>query len=142
MSVSSILGQKGRRVITGRAEQTLSDICELLATNKIGAVVLTDADMRIEGIISERDIVRAIAQEGPGVLAAPASGQMSRNVMTASESDTVDVILGRMSEGRFRHMPVVRDGKLIGVVSIGDIVKRKIEHAEREAEELRRYIVA
>jgi len=142
MSVSSILGQKGRRVITGRAEQTLSDICELLATNKIGAVVLTDADMRIEGIISERDIVRAVAQEGPGVLAAPASGQMSRNVMTASESDTVDVILGRMSEGRFRHMPVVRDGKLIGVVSIGDIVKRKIEHAEREAEELRRYIVA
>jgi len=140
MTVSSILGQKGRRVITGRADQSLSEICELLAANKIGAVVLTDADMRIEGILSERDIVRAVAQEGAGVLSTPASGQMSRNVITATENDTVDAVMGRMSEGRFRHMPVVRDGKLIGVVSIGDIVKRKIEHAEREAAEMRAYI--
>ena len=140
MTVSSILGQKGRRVITGRADQSLSEICELLAANKIGAVVLTDADMRIEGILSERDIVLAVAQEGAGVLSTPASGQMSRNVITATENDTVDAVMGRMSEGRFRHMPVVRDGKLIGVVSIGDIVKRKIEHAEREAAEMRAYI--
>jgi len=140
MTVSSILGQKDRRVITARAEQSLSEICELLAAHKIGAVVLTDPDTRIEGILSERDIVRAIAQEGAGVLSTPASGQMSRNVITASESDTVDAVMGRMSQGRFRHMPVVRDGKLIGVVSIGDIVKRKIEHAEREAAEIRAYI--
>ncbi len=140
MTVSSILGQKGRQVITARAEQTLSEICELLTTNKIGAVVLTDGDMRIQGILSERDIVRAIAQEGAGVLSTPASGQMSRNVMTASEGDTVDAVMSRMSAGRFRHMPVVRDGRLIGVVSIGDIVKRKIEHAEREAAEIRAYI--
>jgi CBS domain-containing protein len=140
MTVASILSQKGRRVITARADQTLTEICELLAANKIGAVVLTDADMRIEGILSERDIVRAIAQEGAGVLATPASGQMSRTVITATDSDTVDVVMNRMSQGRFRHMPVVRDEKLIGVVSIGDIVKRKIEHAEREAEEMRAYI--
>jgi CBS domain-containing protein len=140
MTVSSILGQKGRRVITGRAEQSLAEICELLAQHKIGAVVLTDADMRIEGIVSERDIVRAIAQEGAGVLSTPASGQMSRNVVTADEADTVDAVMGRMSQGRFRHMPVVREGRLIGVVSIGDIVKRKIEHAEREAAEIRAYI--
>jgi CBS domain-containing protein len=140
MTVSSILGQKDRRVVTARAEQSLSEICELLAANKIGAVVLTSPDMRIEGILSERDIVRAIAQEGAGVLSTPAGGQMSRNVITAGESDTVDAVMGRMSQGRFRHMPVVRDGKLIGVVSIGDIVKRKIEHAEREAAEIRAYI--
>ncbi len=140
MSISSILGQKGRQVITARANQTLQEICELLAANRIGAVVLTDDDMHIEGILSERDIVRAISQEGPGVLATPAQGQMSRNVVTAQEKDTVDAVLGRMSEGRFRHMPVVRDGRLIGVVSIGDIVKRKIEHAEREAAEIRNYI--
>ena len=140
MTVSSILGQKGRQVITARVEQTLSEICELLTTNKIGAVVLTDDDQRIQGILSERDIVRAIAQEGPGVLSTPASGQMSRNVITAAESDTVDTVMSRMSAGRFRHMPVVRDGRLIGVVSIGDIVKRKIEHAEREAAEIRAYI--
>jgi CBS domain-containing protein len=140
MTVSSILGQKGRRVIIAKADQTLMEICELLAANKIGAVVLTDADMRIEGILSERDIVRAIAQEGHGVLASPASTQMSRQVVTATETDTVETVMGRMSQGRFRHMPVVRDGRLIGVVSIGDIVKRKIEQAEREAAEIRNYI--
>ena len=74
------------------------------------------------------------------MLSTPASGQMSRQVITASERDTVDQVMGRMSEGRFRHMPVVRDGRLIGVVSIGDIVKRKIEQAEREAAEIRNYI--
>jgi CBS domain-containing protein len=142
MTVSSILDQKGRRIITGRAEQRLSEICELLAGNKIGAVVLTDDAMRIEGIVSERDIVRAIAQEGPGVLATPASGQMSRNVVTANETDTVEFVMGRMSEGRFRHMPVVRDGKLIGVISIGDIVKRRIEQTELETQALREYIRA
>jgi CBS domain-containing protein len=140
MTVSSILSQKGRSVITARAEQSLSEICELLAANKIGAVVLTDPDMRIEGIVSERDIVRAIAQEGPGVLSTPASGQMSRNVITANEIDTVDTVMARMTQGRFRHMPVVRDGKLIGVVSIGDVVKRKIEHVEQEAADIRSYI--
>jgi CBS domain-containing protein len=118
------------------------EVAEILSTNRIGAVVLTDDDMRIEGILSERDIVRAIAQEGPGVLSSPASGQMSRNVMTAHETDTVEAVMGRMSDGRFRHMPVTRDGRLIGVISIGDIVKRKIEQTEREAADLRAYITA
>ncbi|MDR3436037.1 CBS domain-containing protein, partial [Telmatospirillum sp.] len=103
-------------------------------------VVLTDGDMHIDGILSERDIVRAIAQEGAAVLAMPASGQMSRHVVTAREQDTIEQVMGRMSEGRFRHMPVVRDGRLIGVVSIGDVVKLKIEQAEREAAEIRAYI--
>ena len=141
-TVANILSQKGRRVITARAEQTLAEICDLLAANKIGAVVLTDSDMHIDGILSERDIVRAIAQEGPAVLAMPASGHMSRNVVTAREQDTIEQVMGRMSEGRFRHMPIVRDGRLIGVVSIGDVVKLKIEQAEREAAEIRAYIAA
>ncbi len=142
MTVASILSQKDRRTVTARAHQSLQEIAEVLATNRIGAVVLVDDDMRIEGILSERDIVRAIANEGPGVLATPASGQMSRNVMTAREADTVEAVMNRMSEGRFRHMPVTRDGRLVGVVSIGDIVKRKIEQAEREAADLKAYITA
>lgn len=142
MTVASILSQKDRRIVTARAHQSLQEIAEVLATNRIGAVVLVDDDMRIEGIVSERDIVRAIANEGPGVLSTPVSGQMSRNVMTAREADTVEAVMNRMSEGRFRHMPVTRDGRLIGVVSIGDIVKRKIEQAEREAADLKAYITA
>ena len=140
MTVSSILGQKGRKVVTARATHRLQDVCELLAANRIGAVVVVDDDMRIEGIISERDIVRAVAQEGAGVLSTSVAGQMSRSVVTAQERDTVETVMNRMSEGRFRHMPVVRDGRLIGVVSIGDIVKRKIEQTEREAAEIRNYI--
>ncbi len=142
MTVASILSQKDRRTVTARAHQSLQEIAEVLATNRIGAVVLVDDDMRIEGILSERDIVRAIANEGPGVLSTPASGQMSRNVMTAREADTVEAVMNRMSEGRFRHMPVTRDGRLVGVVSIGDIVKRKIEQTEREAADLKAYITA
>ena len=142
MTVASILSQKDRRTVTARAHQSLQEIAEVLATNRIGAVVLVDDDMRIEGILSERDIVRAIANEGPGVLSTPASGQISRNVMTAREADTVEAVMNRMSEGRFRHMPVTRDGRLVGVVSIGDIVKRKIEQTEREAADLKAYITA
>lgn len=142
MTVASILSQKDRRTVTARAHQSLQEIAEVLATNRIGAVVLVDDDMRIEGILSERDIVRAIANEGPGVLSTPVSGQMSRNVMTARETDTVEAVMNRMSEGRFRHMPVTRDGRLVGVVSIGDIVKRKIEQTEREAADLKAYITA
>ena len=140
MTVAAILSQKGRQVVTMGPKQTLREVCETLATHKIGAVVLTDVDGRIAGILSERDIVRALAAEGAGALDRSADGFMSSKVVTCSEKETTDQVLGRMTAGRFRHMPVVRDDRLIGLVSIGDVVARRIELAEREAAEMRAYI--
>ena len=140
MTVSAILSQKGRQVVTMGPKQLLREVCEALATHKIGAVVLVDAHGRIAGIISERDIVRALAKDGAAALDEAAEVFMSSKVVTCTERDTTDQVLGRMTTGRFRHMPVVRDARLIGVVSIGDVVARRIELAEREAAEMRAYI--
>ncbi len=140
MTVKTILSEKGRTVITERPSAKLIDVCQTLAKHKIGAVVLVEDGDRIAGILSERDVVRALSQEGSAALDRPAATYMSAKVVTAHEEDTIDEVMGRMSQGRFRHMPITRNGKLIGVVSIGDVVKRKIEHAEREANEIRNYI--
>ncbi len=140
MTVAAILSQKGRQVVTMGPKQPLREVCETLATHKIGAVVLIDAHGRIAGILSERDIVRALAGEGAAALDRPAEAFMSTKVVTCTEAETTDQLLGRMTQGRFRHMPVVRDERLIGVVSIGDVVARRIELAEREAAEMRAYI--
>lgn len=140
MTVKVILSDKGRRVVTQQPDATMAEICETLASNRIGAVVLVNADQGIVGIISERDVVRALAQEGPGALAQKASAYMSRDVITCHEEDTTHDVMQKMTTGRFRHMPVVKAGRLIGVVSIGDVVKRRIEQAEREAAEIRNYI--
>lgn len=140
MTVAAILSQKGRQVVTMGPKQTLREVCETLATHRIGAVVLIDPFGRIAGILSERDIVRALAAEGGAVLDRPAEAFMSTKVVTCSEKDTVDQVLQRMTDGRFRHMPVVRDDRLLGFVSIGDVVKRRLEHVEREAADMRAYI--
>ncbi|TBW33086.1 CBS domain-containing protein [Siculibacillus lacustris] len=140
MTVAAILSQKGRQVITMVPKQTLAEVCETLATHRIGAVVLIDGDGRIAGIVSERDIVRALAAEGATALQRPAATYMSAKVVTCTERDTTDQVLQRMTSGRFRHMPVVREDRLIGVISIGDVVARRIELAEREAADMRAYI--
>ena len=140
MTVSAILSQKGRQVVTMGPKQALREVCETLTAHKIGAVVLIDAEGRIAGILSERDIVRALAGEGASALDRPAEAYMSSKVVTCSEKETTDQVLGRMTAGRFRHMPVVREDRLIGVISIGDVVARRIELAEREAAEMRAYI--
>ncbi|MDK9695229.1 MAG: CBS domain-containing protein [Siculibacillus sp.] len=142
MTVAAILSQKGRQVVTMGPKQPLREVCDTLATHKIGAVVLIDAHGRIAGILSERDIVRALANDGAGALDRSADVYMSTKVVTCTESETTDQVLGRMTTGRFRHMPVVRDDRLIGVISIGDVVARRIELAEREAAEMRAYISA
>ena len=103
-------------------------------------MVLIDAHGRIAGILSERDIVRALAGEGAAALDSPAEAYMSAKVVTCTEKETTDQVLGRMTQGRFRHVPVVRDERLIGLISIGDVVARRIELAEREAAEMRAYI--
>jgi len=140
MTVAAILSQKGRQVVTMGPKQTLREVCETLATHKIGAVVLIDGQGHIAGILSERDIVRALAGEGAAALDRAAESYMSAKVMTCSESETTDKVLGRMTTGRFRHMPVVREDRLIGVISIGDVVARRIALAEEEAAHMRAYI--
>lgn len=140
MTVQAILGQKGRQVVTMGPKQTLREVCETLALHKIGAVVLIDAHGGIVGIVSERDIVRALAAEGGKALDEPVEAYMSSKVVTCSESETTDRVLERMTAGRFRHMPVVRSDRLIGLISIGDVVARRIALAEEEAAHMRAYI--
>ncbi len=140
MTVQAILGQKGRQVVTMGPKQTLREVCETLALHKIGAVVLIDAHGGIVGIVSERDVVRALAAEGAKALDEPVEAYMSAKVVTCSESETTDQVLGRMTNGRFRHMPVVRSDRLIGLISIGDVVARRIALAEQEAAQMRAYI--
>ena len=140
MTVAAILSDKGRDVITASPEATLSEICETLAVRKIGAIVLTGGDGSIAGIVSERDIVRAVASGGAGALETAVADHMTRSVITCSPQDTINEVMERMTQGRFRHLPVMTDGALVGVISIGDVVKIRIAMAEQEAAEMRSYI--
>ena len=140
MTVKSILDAKGRDVVTLGPDETLAQAAGLLAEKRIGAVVVTDAAGRILGILSERDIVRVIGQSGAQALEMRVSGVMTGKVTTCRESHTVNHVMEVMTRGRFRHLPVEKDGRLDGIVSIGDVVKRRIEEALREAEQIREYI--
>ena len=140
MTVAAILKEKGRDVVTAHPGATLADICALLTDKRIGAVVLTDKSGGVKGIVSERDVVRAIAREGAAALARPVSGFMTREVVSCAEDDTNASLMAKMTGGKFRHLPVVREGKLVGIVSIGDVVKRRIAQAEFEARAMREYI--
>jgi CBS domain-containing protein len=142
MTVSAILKQKGHDVVTVDARATLLEACDLLAARRIGAVVVVEGDRQIRGILSERDIVRAVARDGAKGLTAPVDSCMTREVVTCREADTIDRVMQLMTTGRFRHLPVADNGRLIGLISIGDVVKRRIEQVERDAEELRAYITA
>jgi len=113
---------------------------EAAGERRIGAVVILGADHRIVGILSERDIVRTLAVAGPTALNEPVGQVMTRNVMTCSEDDTIASLMGRMTTEKFRHIPVVEQGKLIGIVSIGDVVKNRVEEIEQESKALRDYI--
>ena len=140
MTVAAILAGKGRDVATTTAAKTVADAVAILARRKIGALVVVENGDRIVGIISERDVVRAVAGGAAAALAEPVSAIMTRNVVTCSEGETIDSVMSRMTRGRFRHLPVVTGGRLSGIVSIGDVVKARIEQVEHEAEEMRAYI--
>lgn len=140
MKVATILGDKGREVVTTNPDATLLDVVETLREHRIGCIVVTDGKGGIAGIVSERDVVRAIAASGAEILNSPASGCMTRKVVTCRLEDTIDTIMAKMTEGRFRHMPVVEEGKLAGLISIGDVVKLRLEQAEQEASAMRDYI--
>ena len=143
MQVGQILRTKGRDVVALMSEATLSEAARLLAQKRIGALVVKDKSGAPCGILSERDVVRAVAAESVAALARPLSAYMTREVATCTEQDTVEELMEMMTQGRFRHVPVLDENRqLCGLVSIGDVVKMHIEETAREAASLRQYIAA
>ncbi len=142
MNVAAILSGKGRDVVTARPTATLEEVARALATRRIGAIVVVGPDGRIDGIVSERDIITAIGERGVSCLAETVASVMTKSVQTCDAADTLDELMARMTTGRFRHLPVVDEGKLAGIVSIGDVVKHHVAAVELEASALRGYIVA
>lgn len=140
MTVAAILDHKGHEIVSTRPDDTLSAIAQLLTQHRIGAVLVRDAAGHVLGILSERDIVRAIASHGPQALTMTASAVMTRDIVYGCPSDTVDKVLATMTDRRIRHLPVMHEGKLIGFVSIGDVVKRRIQDVEEEADQLRAFV--
>lgn len=141
MLVSQILRTKGDTVFTAKPSETVAEIATLLNSRRVGALVVLDAE-RVVGIVSERDIVRAVAEGGPEALKAPVSSCMTANVLYADPGETVDHLLTRMTDRRIRHLPVCKGDRLVGIVSIGDLVKSKISEVEAEADGLKAYIAA
>jgi CBS domain-containing protein len=144
MDVKAILAAKSRNlggdIISIEPTADLTAAARLLGARRIGAVIIRGAGGRLAGILSERDIVRAISERGAEALTLPVGQVMTRNVATCGEDDTVATIMERMTEGKFRHMPVLAKGELIGLVSIGDVVKQRVEEVEQESEAMRDYI--
>ena len=140
MTVARILAVKGRDVFTTQPHRTLQETARLLADKGIGALVVTGADGAVLGIISERDLVRALAQSGAAALDDPVSRHMTSDVFTATSGACIDDIMERMTHNRFRHVPVVENERLAGLVSIGDVVKHRIVEIEAEHRALRDYI--
>ncbi len=139
MNAATILKFKGRGVVTATANRSLLDIAKLLTQHGIGCIVIVGEKDKIAGIVSERDLMRAIGQAGPKVLNKPVSDFMTKNVVTAREADTSERLMSEMTVHRFRHMPVVETGRLIGLISIGDLVKIQIADVEMEATATREY---
>ncbi len=142
MLVAQILKDKGDIVFTASPTDTVGAAAALLHSRKVGAMVVLDADQSVVGILSERDVVRMIAEAGAGALDRPISAAMTVDVLFAEPGETVDVLLSRMTDRRVRHLPVCKNGRLLGIVSIGDLVKTKIAEIEAEANGLKAYISA
>ncbi len=141
MTVSIILAAKGREIVSVEPNTTLSSVVALLAERRIGAVLILGVDRRIVGIVSERDIVRALAEYGAAALDDPVSHFMTRKVSTCTEGETMSSIMERMTEGKFRHLPVVDQGRVVGIISIGDVVKHRLQEMERDSAAMRDYIL-
>jgi CBS domain-containing protein len=140
MTVKAILSVKGTEVLTIEPTTSLAAAAKLLAERKIGALVVTGPDQRVVGIVSERDIVQELAAHGPAALDLALTEVMTRKVTTCSASDTISSVMERMTAGKFRHLPVLEQGRLAGIVSIGDVVKHRLQEMEREQSALRDYI--
>jgi CBS domain-containing protein len=140
MSIKSILSTKGDNVVTVEPTATLEAAVNTLTQHRIGAIVVLGPDRRVTGIVSERDIIRALAQHGADVLKQPIAQVMTRKVATCTQAETVATIMETMTNGRFRHVPVVEQDRLVGIISIGDVVKHRLKEMEQESAALRDYI--
>ncbi len=141
MNVKEILAaKKGGDIVSIEPTATLAVAAKLLSAHRIGAVVVLGAGGHLSGILSERDIVRTISEVGAAALDLPVGQAMTRNVTTCVEDETCASIMERMTAGKFRHMPVLADGRTIGIISIGDVVKQRVDEIERESEAMRDYI--
>jgi CBS domain-containing protein len=142
MNVEAILRSKGSGIATIRPDATIAAAVHELKKRSIGALLVSTDGQRLAGILSERDIVHALAEQGAALLTMTVDALMTRKVITCVPEDTVSELMARMTQHRFRHLPVVRDGILIGIVSIGDLVKNRIEEVEFEADSLRSFIAS
>ena len=139
MTVRSILDTKGHQIQSIEPDAKLSAAVKILGERKIGAVLVMNQG-RVEGILSERDIVRALGERGARVLEEPISAVMTRKVVSCRQSDTVGGIMEMMTLGKFRHLPVIEEGEVVGLISIGDVVKWRVREFETEQEALQNYI--
>lgn len=142
MLVSHILREKGSDVLEVAPRATLAEAARILTKNRIGALIVRDEEGALSGIISERDIVRAVSEEGAAALVLSVESCMTKDVATCEQTDTIEEIMETMTRCRFRHMPVVEEDSIIGIVSIGDVVKTRIAETMREAQALKEYIAA
>ena len=140
MLISEVLKRKGATVVTMPAETTVGDLLHRLAESHIGALVVSPDGVTVSGIVSERDVVRRLDAQGPALLEHPISEIMTAEVRTCSATDTVEQLMVLMTEQRFRHVPVVDGGRLTGIVSIGDVVKQRLEELQTERDHLTAYI--
>ena len=142
MYVSDLLDTKGTMVATVRSEATVDTVVAELVRHRIGALIVTADDRYIDGIVSERDVVRHLSELRTDLLAAPVSTIMSTDVVVCAPTDSIEAIMNLMTERRIRHVPVVEDGRLCGIISIGDVVKNRIGELEKDRFELMEYITA
>ena len=140
MNVEHILRSKGRTVVSIESNRTLGEAARLLSERKIGAILVGDAFRPVLGILSERDIVRAVAARGAAALDEPVSSVMTEKVVTCTGASAIQEVMEIMTDGKFRHVPVVEGGKLVGIISIGDVVKNRLAEMEAESQAMREYI--
>ena len=142
MKVSDILNAKGSRVFTIEPEESVATVIKKIMSAKVGAMVVSVDGTRPEGLITERDVVHGLGRHGAKLLAMQVREVMIRKVLTCAPGDSIQDVMIKMTEGRTRHLPVIDGGRLAGMISIGDVVKSRLENAEQEAAGLRDYITA
>jgi CBS domain-containing protein len=140
MRISDLLRQKGNHVVSVKPEQSVTELLSLLAEHGVGALVVSADGSTLDGIVSERDVVRRLHRFGPGLLDAPVRDIMTAQVHTCPPDTDLDELMRVMTNGRFRHVPVIEDGRMIGIVSIGDVVKHRIDELQSERDQLTAYI--
>lgn len=142
MRISDLLRHKGDRVVTIRPERPVTELLEMLSANAVGALVVSVDGHTVDGIVSERDVVRGLHRSGPVLLERPVDEIMSRQVRTCPPQTELDELMRLMTDGRFRHVPVLEGGRLAGIISIGDVVKHRIDELEGERDQLQAYIAS